>query len=58
MYYYWIQNKLTGETDNFIDDTFYDIGTEIPLRGETYVVTDIAAAEAKVVTCEDLKGWY
>lgn len=58
MFYYWIQNAETGETDNFIDDIFYDIGTELKTGKDIYIVTDIASVEAKLVSCEDLKEWY
>ena len=58
MYYYWILNKETGEEDNFVDDFFYDIGTEIEISGIIYTIVDIAPAEDKLVSCEDLKEWY
>lgn len=58
MFYYWIQKAATGEKDNFIDDIFYDIGTELEMGEDIYIVTDIAPAEAKLVSCEDLKEWY
>ena len=58
MYYYWILNKETGEEDNFIDNIFYDIGTEIEINGIIYTVVDIAPAEEKLMSCEDLKEVY
>ena len=58
MYYYWILDKETGEQDNFVDDIFYDIGTEIKINGIIYTIVDIAPAENKLVSCEDLKEWY
>ena len=58
MYYYWILNKETGEEDNFIDDIFYDIGTEIEINGIIYTVVDIAPAEEELVSYEDLKEGY
>ena len=58
MYYYWILDKETGEQDNFVDDIFYDIGTEIKIKGIIYTVVDIAPTEDKLVSCEDLKEWY
>ena len=58
MYYYWILNKETEEQDNFVDDIFYDIGTEIKINGIIYTIVDIAPAENKLVSCEDLKEWY
>ena len=58
MYYYWILNKETGEEDNFIDDIFYDIGTEIEINGIIYTVVDIAPTEEELVSCEDLKEVY
>ena len=58
MYYYWILNKETGEEDNFVDDIFYDIGTEIEINGIIYTVVDIAPAEEELVSCEDLKEGY
>ena len=58
MYYYWILDKETGEEDNFVDDIFYDIGTEIEISDTIYTIVDIAPAENKLVSCEDLKEWY
>ena len=58
MYYYWILNKETGEEYNFIDNIFYDIGTEIEINGIIYTVVDIASAEEELVSCEDLKEVY
>ena len=58
MYYYWILNKETGKEDNFVDDIFYDIGTEIEINGIIYTVVDIAPTEEELVSCEDLKEWY
>ena len=58
MYYYWILNKETGEEDNFIDNIFYDIGTEIEINGIIYTVVDIASAKEELVSCEDLKEVY
>ena len=58
MYYYWILNKETGEEDNFIDDIFYDIETEIEINGIIYTVVDIAPAEEELVSCEDFKEVY
>ena len=58
MYYYWILDKETGEQDNFVDDIFYDIGTEIKINSIIYTIVDIAPAENKLVSCEDLKEWY
>ena len=58
MYYYWILNKETGEEDNFIDNIFYDIGTEIEIKGIIYTVVDIAPTEEELVPYEDLKEGY
>ena len=58
MYYYWILNKETGEEDNFIDDIFYDIGTEIEIKDVIYTIVDVAPTEEGVVPCEDLKEGY
>ena len=58
MYYYWVLNKETGEEDNFIDDIFYGIGTEIEINSSIYTVVDIAPAEEELVSCEDLKEGY
>ena len=58
MYYYWILNKETGEEDNFVDDIFYDIGTEIEIKDVTYTIVDIAPAEEELVSYEDLKEGY
>ena len=58
MYYYWILNKETGEEDNFIDNIFYDIGTEIEIKGIIYTVVDIAPTVEELVSYEDLKEGY
>ena len=58
MYYYWILNKETGEEDNFVDDFFYDIGTEIEIKNTMYTIIDIAFAEKELISCEDLKERY
>ena len=58
MYYYWILNKETGEEDNFIDDIFYDIGTEIEIKDVIYTIVDIASTEEELVSCKDLKEGY
>ena len=58
MYYYWILNKETGEQDNFVDDIFYDIGTKLEIKDAIYTIVDIAPAEEKLVSCEDLKERY
>ena len=58
MYYYWILNKETGGEDNFVDDIFYDIGTEIEIKDVIYTIVDIAPTEEELVSCEDLKEWY
>ena len=58
MYYYWILNKETGEEDNFVDDFFYDIRTEIEIENTMYTIIDIAFTEKELIYCEDLKERY
>ena len=58
MYYYWILNKETGEQDNFVDDIFYDIGTEIEIKDVIYTIVDIAPTVEELVSYEDLKEGY
>lgn len=51
---YWATVNLTGETVNFIDYDYYEIGTVMRYKGVTVTIKDFAV-EKDDISCGELK---